>query len=49
MKLADKWDGYDDWLTRGIPDDDEPPLTDDERRQQRENERDSRWIEEIFR
>lgn len=48
MRIVDKWPGYDDWLTRDLPDD-EPPLTEDEKRRVRENDRDQRWIEEIFR
>jgi hypothetical protein len=46
--LVDGWHGYDDWLTKDLPDD-EPPLNEDERRQARDNEQDRRWIEEIFR
>lgn len=48
MRPIDKLPGYDDWLTKDLPDD-EPQMTDDEVRQQREHEQDRRWIEEIFR
>lgn len=48
MRTIDKWPGYDDWLLRDLPDD-EPPLTEDEARREREDERDRRWIEEMFR
>lgn len=48
MRPLDKWPGYDDWLTRDLPDD-EPPLTEDEIRRSREDERDRRWVEEMFR
>jgi hypothetical protein len=46
MRLVDT-SRYDDWLTKDLPNDE--PLTEDEQRQERENERDSRWIEEMFR
>jgi hypothetical protein len=45
--LVDGWHGYDDWLTREIPDD-EPPLTEAEQRQQRENEQDARFVQRLF-
>ena len=43
----DNWRGYDDWLTKDLPDD-EPLLTDDEIRQQREAEQDARLIQRLF-
>lgn len=46
MKFVGNWHGYDDWLTRDLPDD-EP--TEEEERQRRDDEQDRRWVEEIFR
>lgn len=43
----DNWPGYDDWLTKDLPDD-EPPLTEAELRQQREVEQDARLIQRLF-
>lgn len=45
--LVDRWPGYDDWLTKDLPDD-EPPLTEAELRQQREVEQDARLIQRLF-
>jgi len=47
MRYIDKHPSHDDWLLRDAPDDE--PLTEDERREQREDERDRRWVEEMFR
>lgn len=44
----DNWPGYDDWLTKDLPDD-EPPLSEDEIRQRREDEQDRRRVEQLFR
>ena len=42
----DNWHGYDDWLTKDLPDDE--PLTDDEIREQREAEHDARLVQRLF-